>query len=47
MSNLSKPMKFAHLQKLAQHLTLNGACGIEITKTCTVGLMKPRNSLIF
>ena len=47
MSNLCKPTKFAHLQKLANQSTLNGTHVIEITKACTVALMKARNFLIF
>ena len=47
MSNLCKPTKFAQLQKLANQSTLNGTHVIEITKACTVALMKARNFLIF
>ena len=47
MSNSSKPIKFSHIQKLANQSTLNGAHVTEITKTCKVALMNARNSLIF
>ena len=46
MSNLSKPIKFTHLWKLANQSTLNGARAIEKTKACTVAFMKARNSLV-
>ena len=45
--NSSKPIRFAHLQKLANQLTLNGGHVIEITKVCTVTFMKARNCLVF
>ena len=45
-NNNSQPIKFAHLQKLANQLTLNGAHVIEITKTCTVTFMKGRDYLV-
>ena len=47
ISNSSKPIKFAHLQQLANQLTLNGGHVIEITKACTVTFMKARNCLVF
>ena len=47
MSNSSKPVKFTHLQKLANQSALNGAYVIEITKTCTLALIKARKYLIF
>ena len=36
----------AHLQKLANQSTLNKAHVIEITKVCTVALMKAKDSLV-
>ena len=47
MLNSSKPIKFAHLQKLANQSSLNDAHVLEITKTCIVALVKARNPLIF
>ena len=47
MSNSSKPVKLTHLQKLANQSALNGAYVIEITKTCTLSLIKARKYLIF
>ena len=47
MSNLSKPIEFAHLQKLANHKKLNGAHMIEVTNACIAVLTKARNSIIF
>ena len=47
MSNLSKPIEFAHLQKLANHKKLNGAHMIEVTNECIAVLTKARNSMIF
>ena len=47
ISNSSKRIKFAHLQKLANQLTLNGGHVIEIRKACTVTFMKARNYLVF
>ena len=41
-----KPIKFAHLWKLASQSTLNMANVIEITKACTVAFMKAKNSLV-
>ena len=46
MSNLSKPIKFTHLWKLANQSTLKGARATEITKACTFAFMKARNSLV-
>ena len=46
MSNLSKPIKFTHLWKLANQSTSKGARATEITKACTVAFMKARNSLV-
>ena len=46
MWNSKKPIKFAHLQKLANQSTLNKAHVIEITKTCTVTFMKAKNPLV-
>ena len=47
MSNLSKPIEFAHLQKLANHKKLNGAHMTEVTNACIAVLTKARNSIIF
>ena len=47
MLNSSKPIKFAHLQQLANQTSLNDAHVLEITKTCIVALVKAKNSLIF
>ena len=47
MSNLSKPIEFAHLQKLANHKKLNGAHMTEVTNPCIAVLTKARNSIIF
>ena len=47
MANSNEPIKFAHLQKLVNQLTLNGKNVIEITETCTVALMKARKFLFF
>ena len=47
MWNSSKPVKFAHLWKLANQSTLNKAHVIKITKSsCTVTFRKARNSLV-
>ena len=45
MWNSKKPIKFAHLEKLANQSTLNKAHMIEITKACIAAFMKARNSL--
>ena len=37
MSNSNKPIKFAHLQKLVNQSTLNGAHVVETTKICAYG----------
>ena len=47
MSHSSKPIKFAHLQKLAEQSMLNDTHVIQIGKICTVVLMKAKNSLVF
>ena len=44
--NSKKPIKFAHLYKLAIQSTLNKAHLIEIIKACVVAFMKARNSLV-
>ena len=46
MWNSKKPIKFAHLEKLANQSTLNKAHMIEITKACIAAFMKARNSLV-
>ena len=46
MSDSSKPIKFAHLEKLTNQLTWNGAHALEIIKVCTVAFMKARNPLV-
>ena len=43
MSNSSKPVKFAHLQKLANQSMLNRTHVIEIAKACIVAFMKAKN----
>ena len=45
MWNLKKPIKFAHLWKLANQSTLK-AHVIEITKASIASFMKARNSLV-
>ena len=47
MSHSSKPIKFVHLQKLAEQSMLNDTHVIQIGKICTVVLMKAKNSLVF
>ena len=47
MSHSSKPIKFVHLQKLAEQSMLNDTHVIQIGKICTVVLMKAKNSLDF
>ena len=46
MSDSSKPIKFAHLEKLTNQLTWNGAHALDIIKVCTVAFMKARNPLV-
>ena len=46
MWNSSKPIKFAHLWKLASQSTLNKAHVIEIIRVCAVAFEKVRNSLV-
>ena len=43
--NLKKPLKFAHLYKLANQ-SMRKAHVIEITKSCIAAFMKARNSLV-
>ena len=47
MSHSSKPIKFVHLQKLAEQSMLNDTHVIQIGKICTVVLMKAKSSLVF
>ena len=46
ISNWSKPIKFAHLQELANQCMMNVAHVIEIIKTSRVAFMKARNSWV-
>ena len=46
MWNSSKPIKFPHLWKLANQLTLNETHVIEKTKVCKVGFMKAKDSFV-
>ena len=46
MWNSKKPIKFAHLSKLANQSTRNKAHVIEITNACIVAFMKARSSLV-
>ena len=46
MSNSSKPIKFAYLQKLANQSMLNDTHVTEMTKTSTVAFMMARNFLV-
>ena len=45
MRNSKKPIKFAHLKKLANQSTLNNSHVIEIKKASTIAFMKARNYL--
>ena len=44
--NLSKPVKFAQLWKLANQSTSNKAHAVEITKAYTIAFMKARNFFV-
>ena len=46
MWNSSKPIKFSHIWKLTNQLTLNKGHVIEITETLKVVFMKARDSLV-
>ena len=46
MPNSNKPIKFAHLQKIANQSMLHGAHVKEMAKTFTVVFMKARKSLV-
>ena len=45
MRNSKKPIKFAHLKKLANQSTLNNSHVIEIKKASTIAFMTARNYL--
>ena len=46
MSNSNKPIKFSHLQKLANESILNGTLLMKMAKTLAGTFMKAENSLV-